>query len=363
MARRDHVRVRTADEAWARFGDRTAVGLLDVTDDPAALDTAGWWAVVAPYDGPAVFARFSDVRPRPTPSGRWVGPGRGDWASSMSREAYVAAVVTVRGHIAAGTVYQANVCRVLAARMPDAAASDVAGLAELLRVGNPAPYAGVVHLPSGAHPGVPGGGVSVVSASPELFLRRRGTVLESGPIKGTGRTIADLTAKDSAENVMIVDLVRNDLGVVCRTGTVTVPHLLEVETHPGLVHLVSTVRGELRDDACWADVLAAAFPPGSVSGAPKSSALRIIDEVESASRGPYCGAVGWVDAGARTAELAVAIRTFWLSDGVLRFGTGAGITWGSDPDREWEETELKAERLLAVASGRTGAPAWKAGGP
>jgi para-aminobenzoate synthetase component 1 len=202
-----------------------------------------------------------------------------------------------------------------------------------------------------------------VSASPELFLRRQGAVLESGPIKGTGRTAADLTPKDSAENVMIVDLVRNDLGVVCRTGSVTVPHLLALEAHPGLVHLVSTVRGELRDDAGWADVLAATFPPGSVTGAPKSSALRIIDAVETASRGPYCGAVGWVDADARTAELAVAIRTFWLSDGVLRFGTGAGITWGSDPDREWDETELKAERLLAVASGRTEAAAWKAGRP
>jgi para-aminobenzoate synthetase component 1 len=184
-------------------------------------------------------------------------------------------------------------------------------------------------------------------------------VLESAPIKGTGRTEADLTPKDSAENVMIVDLVRNDLGVVCRTGSVTVPHLLAVEAHPGLVHLVSTVRGELRDDVGWADVLAATFPPGSVTGAPKSTALRIIDEVETAARGPYCGAVGWVDADSRTAELAVAIRTFWLSDGILRFGTGAGITWGSDPEREWDETELKAERLLAVASGRADDPAWK----
>lgn len=357
------MRVTAADEAWARFGDRTAVGLVDITDDPAALDSAGWWAVVVPYDGPAVFARFSDVRPRPTPSGRWVGPRREDWTSSMSREVYVAAVGTVREHIAAGTVYQANVCRVLSAPMPDPAARDVAGLAELLGAGNPAPYAGVVHLPAGSHPRVPDGGLSVVSASPELFLRRFGEVVESGPIKGTGRTEADLLPKDSAENVMIVDLVRNDLGVVCRTGSVTVPHLLALEAHPGLVHLVSTVRGELRDDVGWADVLGATFPPGSVTGAPKSSALRIIDEVETASRGPYCGAVGWVDAESRTGELAVAIRTFWLSEGVLRFGTGAGITWGSDAEREWDETELKAERLLAVASGCTAGSAWKAGRP
>jgi para-aminobenzoate synthetase component 1 len=352
--------VTRADGAWARFGDRTAVGLVDVTSDPAALDSAGWWAVVAAYDGPAVFARFDDVRPCAAPAGRWVGPPRSSWTSSMSREQYLAAVEAVREHIAAGTVYQANVCRVLSAVMPEPGACDVAGLAELLCAGNPAPYSGVVHLPYGVHPAVPDCGVSVVTASPELFLRRDGDILESGPIKGTGRTVDDLTPKDTAENVMIVDLVRNDLGAVCRTGSVSVPHLLAVERHPGLVHLVSTVRGELRDDAGWSDVLSATFPPGSVTGAPKSSALRIIDAVEPASRGPYCGAVGWVDADARTAQLAVAIRTFWLLDGVLRFGTGAGITWGSDAEREWDETELKAETLLTVASGRTVGSTWKA---
>jgi para-aminobenzoate synthetase component 1 len=129
------------------------------------------------------------------------------------------------------------------------------------------------------------------------------------------------------------------------------------------VHLVSTVRGDLRDDVGWSELLAASFPPGSVTGAPKSSALRIIDETEPVSRGPYCGAVGWVDADAGAAELAVAIRTFWLEGDLLRFGTGAGITWGSDPEREWAETELKAERLLTVASGRTEPAAWKAGRP
>ncbi len=137
----------------------------------------------------------------------------------------------------------------------------------------------------------------------------------------------------------------------------SVPHLLAVEEHPGLVHLVSTVRAELREGTTWPQLLAASFPPGSVTGAPKSSALRIIDEVERASRGPYCGAVGWVDADAGTAELAVAIRTFWLQDGEVRFGTGAGITWGSDAAREWDETELKAARLLQVASG-----SWQAHG-
>jgi para-aminobenzoate synthetase component 1 len=300
---------------------------------------------VADYDGPPLLARFAESREAPVPTGAWRGPAREAWSSSLSRSAYLDAVERVRDHIARGEVYQANVCRVLTAPLPDPEAAEVGGLATLLAAGNPAPYAGIVHLP--------GHGISVVTASPELYLRRTGSVLESGPIKGTGRTSSDLTAKDAAENVMIVDLVRNDLGAVCRTGSVTVPHLLALEEHPGLVHLVSTVRGELRDDVGWGDVLAATFPPGSVTGAPKSSALRIIDEVEAAPRGPYCGAVGWVDADRITAELAVAIRTFWVADGVVRFGTGAGITWGSDAEREWDETELKAERLLAVASGST----------
>ena len=345
--------------AWARFGGRNATGLLDVTSDPEALDSSGWWAVVVPYDGTAVFARFADVRTGPRPAGSWSGPGRTGWTSSMSREEYVAAVERVREHIADGTVYQANVCRVLSAPLPDRARADVAGLVALLEEGNPAPYAGAVHLPEDAHPAVPAGGVSIVTASPELFLRRDGRAVESGPIKGTGRTPADLSEKDRAENVMIVDLVRHDLSAVCRTGTVTVPRLLAVEAHPGLVHLVSTVHGELRDGAGWADLLAAAFPPGSVTGAPKSSALRVIEEVERAPRGPYCGAVGWVDADRGTAELAVAIRTFWVHDGVVRFGTGAGITWGSDALAEWDETELKASVLLAVAGRATGAAAWQ----
>jgi para-aminobenzoate synthetase component 1 len=221
-------------------------------------------------------------------------------------------------------------------------------LTALLARGNPAPYAGTVRLP--AH------GVEVATASPELFLRRAGRVMESGPIKGTGRTAADLLEKDRAENVMIVDLVRNDLGRVCATGSVTVPALCAVEQHPGLVHLVSTVRGELAEGTGWPELLVGTFPPGSVTGAPKSSALRIIDTLETAPRGPYCGGIGWVDADRGTGELAVGIRTFWIDrtatgGPVLRFGTGAGITWGSDPEREWDETELKASRLLAVAGG------------
>ncbi|MGW3310775.1 chorismate-binding protein [Streptomyces sp. NPDC001073] len=330
----------------ARFGGRVATGLLDVTSDPAALESTGFWAVAADFEGRLTCARFRDVREEPVPApvpGAWQGPATDAWISSLDRPAYTAGVRRIREHIAAGEVYQANLCRVLSA--PVAPDADVDALTALLARGNPAPYAGTIRLPD--H------GVETATASPELFLRRTGRVVESGPIKGTGRTEADLLEKDFAENVMIVDLVRNDLGRVCATGTVSVPDLCVVEKHPGLVHLVSTVRGELPADAGWPELLASAFPPGSVTGAPKSSALRIIDALETAPRGPYCGGVGWVDADRGVGELAVGIRTFWVdrADGTLRFGTGAGITWGSDPEGEWRETELKASRLLAVASG------------
>ncbi|MFF2326344.1 MULTISPECIES: chorismate-binding protein [unclassified Streptomyces] len=332
----------------ARFGGLVASALRDVTSDPAALESSGFWAVSADFEGRLVCARFADVRTETVPApvrGAWRGPAVGDWNSSLDRAAYTAGVRRIREHIAAGEVYQANLCRVMTAALSDPAA-DVDALTALLARGNPAPYAGTIRLPAQ--------GVEIATASPELFLRRDGRTVESGPIKGTGRTEADLLEKDHAENVMIVDLVRNDLGRVCAPGSVTVPDLCVVEKHPGLVHLVSTVRGELAEGIGWPGLLEAAFPPGSVTGAPKSSALHIIGELETAPRGPYCGGIGWVDADRRTASLAVGIRTFWIDrtgTPVLRFGTGAGITWGSDPDREWDETELKASRLLAVASG------------
>jgi para-aminobenzoate synthetase component I len=331
--------------AFARFPGVVASGLADVTHDAAVLDAGGWWAVVLTYEGHLTAARFEQVSDRPAPD-----PARGaawqpiagvEWTSSMSRTQYVAAVEHVREAIAAGTVYQTNVCRVLSAPRRG---RDLRGLATLLDAQHPAPHAGAIFLPE--H------GVEVVSASPELFLRRDGDVLASSPIKGTGRTASDLLDKDTAENVMIVDLVRNDLGRVARTGTVHVSSLLRHEEHPGLVHLVSTVEAQLAEGLGWADIFAATFPPGSVTGAPKSSACTLIERVETAARGPYCGAVGWIDADAGRAELAVGIRTFWVDPvtDTVNFGTGAGITWGSDPEREWEETELKAARLLAVAA-------------
>ncbi|MFF3668018.1 chorismate-binding protein [Microtetraspora malaysiensis] len=327
-------------DAYAHVGGLLATGLRDVTTDPAALDSTGWWAVVVTYEGKVTCARFDDVRPAPLPRPRalWPGPAPEAWTSSLDRAAYEQGVRAIKDHIERGDVYQANLCRVLSAPLADDA--DPAALAVRLARGNPAPYAALIDVP----------GLTVVSASPELYLSRAGDVVESRPIKGTGVTAADLLEKDHAENVMIVDLVRNDLGRVAEVGSVSVPALCEVEEHPGLVHLVSTVRARLAAGAGWPELFAATFPPGSVTGAPKYTALQIINRLEPQPRGPYCGAVGWVDADRREAALAVGIRTFWVEQGMIRFGTGAGITWGSDPMREWCETELKASRLIGLAS-------------
>ena len=351
----------------------TLVESVDLRKHPDAL-RSGWWAVVATFEGEVTGWRFADVvveAPavrRTTPvsddSPPWHGPAPDSWRSSLDETGYVAAVDRVRAAVREGEVYQANICRVLSAPLGTSTDEpDAAALARVLTAGNPAPYGGMVHVPAGsaARP------VWVVSASPELFLSVRDGHVTSGPIKGTGARTEDLTDKDHAENVMITDLVRNDLQRVCIPGSVAVLDLCTVEHHPGLVHLVSRVRGTLRrplDPAGWSAVLDATLPPASVSGAPKSSALRLIAELEPVERGPYCGAVGWVDADAGRAELAVGIRTFWWEPpaaagaaGTLRFGTGAGITWGSDPRAEWRETELKTARLLALASVRDRLPA------
>jgi para-aminobenzoate synthetase component I len=331
-----------SEVALAVVGGRLATDLVDVTSDLAALDGTGFWAVVLPFEGPPVCARFANIRPaRPWPGPPWRGLDPSSWRTSLDRDEFCRGVVAVRDAIAAGDVYQVNLTRRLSAPFP--AGADVAALGAALAEGNPAPYSAVVRVPSA--------GCLVASASPERYIRRDGALVSSSPIKGTKPTGGTFTEKDRAENVMIVDLVRNDLGRVCEFGTVEVPSLLATEAHPGLVHLVSTVTGRLRPGAGWSDVVAATFPPGSVTGAPKLAALDHIARLEPASRGVYCGAVGWVDADRRVGDLNVAIRTFWVERGELHLGTGGAITWDSDPEDEWEETELKARRLLGVASG------------
>jgi len=333
---------RVSLPAFACIGGLWGTDLHDVSRDSGVLEGAGRWIAVLPYDGEQIFLRFDSWSPsRPAwIADTWFGPTRESWTSSFDKAAYCAAVESTREAIARGDVYQANICRVMSAVIDES--QSLLGLFERLVRGNPAPYSAIVHAPEI--------GVEIASASPELFLRRNGAALMSGPIKGTGRTEADLLDKDAAENVMIVDLVRNDLSRVCLTGSVEVPRLLAVEEHPGLVHLVSHVSGLVTPDMTWTSILGSTFPPGSVTGAPKSSALRLIGALEPSSRAVYCGALGWVQDHGREAEFAVTIRTFWKHGSSLHFGTGAGITWGSDPVAEWQETELKSRRLIDLAS-------------
>ena len=331
--------MRNATDAVALVGGWLATDLLDLTDDVAALDSSGRWVVVLPYDGPPVCARFGRWQAAPAPArAPWHGPAT--WESSLDEAGFADRVAAIRAAIAAGDVYQVNLTRRLSAPLP--AGADILALGAALAAGNPAPHAATVRLPSA--------GVHVASASPERFLRRDGQRVVSQPIKGTAAQAVLLGDKDRAENVMIVDLVRNDLGRVCRTGTVRVPALCVAEPHPGLVHLVSTVTGQLRPEVGWPELLEATFPPGSVTGAPKRAAMQLIRALEPLPRGPYCGAIGWVDADRVRADLNVAIRTFWFDEQMVHLGSGGAITWDSDPDGEWQETRLKAARLLDVAS-------------
>ena len=316
------------------MGGRLATDLIEVSNDPVCLEDGGFWAVSTTFENEFTAAKFGTVVDAPFPTTPWI-PMKGLWSSSLSADEYVAYVERIRKSVAEGWVYQVNACRRLT-HADDG--QSLRGLFSEILKNNPAPWACYFEVP----------GVMIASASPELFLGRNGSTIRSSPIKGTQATNSQqFGEKDQAENIMIVDLMRNDFGQICKSGTVEVPRLLSSEEHPGLQHLVSDVQGELLDDVSWKQIFIALSPPGSVSGAPKSSATKVIADNEI-DRGPYCGALGWVQG--EQAVLSVAIRTFW-KDAQINFGTGAGITWGSDARAEWEETQLKAKRLISIAGG------------
>jgi para-aminobenzoate synthetase component 1 len=316
------------------MGGRLATDLIEVSHDPVCLEDGDFWAVSTTFENEFTAVKFRTVIDAPFPTTPW-SPLKGLWSSSLSADQYVEYVERIRESVAEGWVYQVNACRRLT-HSDDG--QSLRGLFSEILKKNPAPWASYFEVP----------GVMIASASPELFLSRNGSTVKSSPIKGTQATNSQqFGAKDQAENVMIVDLMRNDLGQICKSGTVEVPRLLSSEEHPGLQHLVSDVQGELLEGISWKQIFMALSPPGSVSGAPKSSATQVIGENEIV-RGPYCGALGWIQGD--QAVLSVAIRTFW-KDTNINFGTGAGITWGSNAQAEWGETQLKAKRLISIAGG------------
>ena len=272
--------------------------------------------------------------------------------SSFSAEQYLKSVNRVVEYIRAGDIFQANLSQRLTTRWSDGPVE----LFERVRGLNPAPFCGLMIQPDFA----------VVSASPERFLKvSQGRFVETRPIKGTRRRqkspIADLfttdeltsSEKDRAENVMIVDLLRNDLSRSCRAGTVRVSGLCEVELFETVQHLVSTVVGELCSDKDIWDLCAGCFPGGSITGAPKIRAMEIIAELEPAVRGAYCGSLFYCGPQGDF-DSSILIRTFTLKQGVVQFPVGGGIVADSDAADEYRETMHKASGMLRVLKGLDG---------
>jgi para-aminobenzoate synthetase / 4-amino-4-deoxychorismate lyase len=320
--------------------------------------TTGRWtfeALWTPDRADALERRFAELAGRPHAAGcapRGYSCGR--FRMIPSAEEHKSAVRRTVSYIRSGDIFQANVCLRLGADFTGDPLDAFCRAATRL---NP-PYAAFIRTPDGA----------VASLSPELFLRRTGTSVLSQPIKGTRsrpageaaalrqRGLLERSAKDRAENVMIVDLMRNDLSRVCAPGSVQVTALLRAEAHPGVWHLVSDVRGTLTPGAAATgdgQLIAATFPPGSVTGAPKVRALEVIHELEAAPREVYTGAIGYRSPVAGL-ELNVAIRTFEFDHEHVWLGSGGGITARSDPDAEYRECLLKATPLVRALGGRIG---------
>ena len=314
------------------------------------------------YNGDFTFGDFPEMLVHDPRSGRWhqVGelaaeirpakhprPEIGPFQPLMARETFLAAVRRIHDWIAAGDIYQVNLTQAFRAPVRG---PGLFGLYESLREVSPAPLAAYLSL----------GGKEILSSSPETFLRLSGRGIETRPIKGTRprfdnpdedrRSAYELqtSPKEIAELVMITDLLRNDLGQVCEFGSVEVAEMLQLESLGQVHHLVSTVTGRLVENLGHPDALAACFPGGSITGAPKKRAMEIIAELENVPRGIYCGALGYFGYHGES-QFNIAIRTLVRDGGELSYHVGAGIVADSDPEKEFEETLHKAAGIrLAV---------------
>ncbi len=334
-----------ADRAQLRARERIS-GVVDRWDElvvagAGARETAGAGIAAAghadtPASGdPALATTAADAPPVLT---------------DFTRPAYEHAVARIVEHVHAGDLFQANLAQRF--RIPRIAADDDIALYERLRAASPAPFGAFLRA----------GPITLASASPERFLAVRAGRVEARPVKGTRprsddpETDAALAAqllaseKDRAENVMIVDLKRNDLSRVCRDGSVRATQLCRLESFSGVHHLVSTVVGERKSDAGPIDLVRAAFPSGSITGAPRVRAMEVIHALEPVRRGPYCGAIGWIGFNGDM-DLSVAIRTAVLDADYVSIHAGGGIVADSIPGAEYDETLVKAASLVAAARG------------
>ncbi len=348
------------EAVWQADSPAEVRSVLQACDAALAsgLHVAGFVA----YEAAAAFDDALQTRPRdPAVPLAWFGGFRNHTRSAPlscgksagleltgaagSAGAYADSVERIRAHIAAGDAYQVNHTTRLRARVR----GDTRALYAMLHARQPAQYAAHLQLD----------GLELLSFSPELFVRRHGDTLSTRPMKGTAARGTDAASdavsraalqespKERAENVMITDLLRNDLGRIALTGTVRVPRLLQVETHPTFHALTSTVTGRVRAGTGLLDTFSALFPCGSVTGAPKASAMGIIARLENAPRGVYCGSIGFATPDDGWA-FNVAIRTLQVNTdaGEATYGTGGGVTWDSLPGAEFEEAMLKARFLM-----------------
>ncbi len=353
------VRGNTAAD-WAHFRARLAARQTDSMDDGLP---AGFAAGFVEYDGAFAFGFYEDALIFSHADSRWheVGNlwsklasgvtaaplgGPLHFAPEITPAQYCAMVMRAQEYIAAGDIYQVN----LAHRFTAPWQGDAFAFYEALRHYSPAPHAAYLAL----------GGPAILSTSPELFLKMSGRAIRTRPIKGTRPRRAEPHAdtlsayelctspKEAAELVMITDLARNDLGMICDFGSVAVRELLKLESFEQVFHLVSTVEGRLRADVDHATALHACFPGGSITGAPKKRAREIIAALEPTPRGLYTGALGWFGFNGES-QFSIAIRTVVVEGEHAHFHVGAGIVADSIPAREWQETLDKAAGILLAA--------------
>ena len=307
------------------------------------------------YEGDFVFGDYPEMLVFSHHDGTWWETGNlsrelrtgdnaaaeiGEFSPLTDRDEFVSDVLRVKEWIAAGHIYQVNLSQEFSAPV---SGGDLFGLYEFLREASPAPMAAYLNL----------GGHEILSSSPETFLKISGHGIETRPIKGTRPRFSDAdedrrsayelqtSSKEIAELVMITDLLRNDLGQVCGFGSVEVAEMLRLESLAQVHHLVSTVTGTLRPDVDAVTAIAACFPGGSITGAPKKRAMEIIHELEPRPRGVYCGAIGWLGSNGES-SFNIAIRTLVRKDNRLTYQVGAGIVADSDPEMEYQETLHKA---------------------
>lgn len=310
------------------------------------------------YEGDFVFGEYRDMLVKDEQTGEWWERGDlssrirdagyepvelGDFTAEMGRENFLEAVRRAKEWIAAGDIYQVNLAQGFFAQV---SGGSLFGLYEILRQASPAPMGAWLGLD----------GQEVLCTSPELFLKISGNLVETRPIKGTRPRFRDAdedrrsavelqtSEKEVAELVMITDLLRNDLGQVCEYGSVEVSGMLQLESLAQVHHLVSTVKGVLRNGEDAVGALAACFPGGSITGAPKKRAMEIIAELEAAPRGIYCGAIGWLGFNGES-QFNIAIRTLVRDGGKLSYHVGAGIVADSMPEAEYTETMHKGEGI------------------